>query len=429
MTTTAVDITKHPCFNEEAKGVCGRVHLPVAPKCNIKCNYCDRRYDCVNESRPGVASAVLSPGQAVRYLEQVLAREPRISVVGIAGPGDPFANPEETLETMRRIRERFPEMLLCVSTNGLALPRYLDEVAAVGVSHVTVTVNAVDPQIGQKIYAWVRDGKVIHRNLSGARVLLERQLASIRGLKERGIVVKVNTIVIPGVNDHHVPEVARAMAALGVDVLNCMAMVPNAGTPFEHVPEPSHGQMAEIRDRAEAHLPQMKHCQRCRADAVGLLEEDQSAEFASCLEECAGHLELETEGRPFVAVASLEGVLVNQHLGEAATFQVWGPDATGQGFRLVEEREAPPKGGGVDRWRALAAVLHDCRAVLVSGVGEGPRAILGDAGVAPVEMSGFIELGLQAVYSGSELTAFRRRRAGAGCSKGMGCKGDGAGCG
>src|SRR5512134_2449252 len=109
---TALDITKHPCFNEHAKGVCARVHLPVAPKCNIKCNYCDRRYDCVNESRPGVTSAVPSPVQALRYLNQVMAREPRTTVVGIAGPGDPFANADETLETLRLIRERFPEMLL-----------------------------------------------------------------------------------------------------------------------------------------------------------------------------------------------------------------------------------------------------------------------------------------------------------------------------
>lgn len=424
-----LDLSRHPCFNEEAKGVCGRVHLPVAPKCNIKCNYCDRRYDCVNESRPGVTSAVLSPAQALRYVERVVEREPRISVVGIAGPGDPFANPEETLETLRCIRERFPEMILCVSTNGLALPAYLDEVAAIGVSHVTVTVNAVDPAVGQQIYAWVREGKVIHRNLSGARVLLERQLASIRGLKERGIVVKVNTIVIPGVNDHHVAEVARTMAELGVDVLNCMAMVPNAGTPFGDVPEPTCEQMAAVRERAEVHLPQMKHCQRCRADAVGLLEEDRSAEFASCLEACAGELELRTEGRPYVAVASLEGVLVNQHLGEAASFQVWGPDDGGVGFRLVAERDAPPKGGGVERWRALARVLGDCRAVLVSGVGDGPRAVLADEGVLPVEMGGFIELGLQAVYAGTDLAALKRRRVGAGCSKGLGCKGDGAGCG
>ncbi|MHB8766096.1 MAG: radical SAM protein, partial [Deferrisomatales bacterium] len=237
-----LDLAKHPCFHEEAKGVCARVHLPVAPKCNIKCNYCDRRYDCVNESRPGVASAVLAPAQALRYLERVVALEPRTAVVGIAGPGDPFANPAETLETLALIRARFPEMLLCVSTNGLGLPAHLDEVARLGVTHVTVTVNAVDPEVGARVYAWARDGKVICRGRQAAELLLSRQLEAIRGLKARGVVVKVNTILIPGVNDGQVAEVARVAAGLGADVLNCMAVIPNAGTPFAQVPEPTCAQ-------------------------------------------------------------------------------------------------------------------------------------------------------------------------------------------
>ena len=90
----------HPCFNEDAKHTSARVHLPVAPKCNIQCNYCNRKYDCVNESRPGVTSSVLAPFQAVEYLKDLDSRMDNLAVIGIAGPGDPFANAEETLETM-----------------------------------------------------------------------------------------------------------------------------------------------------------------------------------------------------------------------------------------------------------------------------------------------------------------------------------------
>ncbi|HBD08941.1 MAG TPA: nitrogen fixation protein NifB, partial [Syntrophobacteraceae bacterium] len=255
-----LDLARHPCFHEDSKHHHGRIHLPVAPKCNIKCNYCDRKYDCVNESRPGVASAILTPSQALRYLERVVEKLPNLAVVGIAGPGDPLANPAETLEILRLVRERFPDMLLCLATNGLALPDYLDDLAQIGVSHVTVTVNAVDPEIGHRIYAWVRHGKVIYRGARGAEFLLERQLESIRGLHARGIVTKVNTIVIPGVNDEHVIEVARVMAELGVDILNCMPVFPNANTPFENVSEPTHDQMAAIRGVAGELLPQMHHC-------------------------------------------------------------------------------------------------------------------------------------------------------------------------
>ena len=233
-----MNIANHPCFNPGACKSFGRVHLPVAPRCNIQCKFCNRKFDCVNETRPGVTSAVLSPGQAMVYLEGVFAQKGNISVVGIAGPGDPFANPEETLETLSRVRSRYPEVILCVATNGLNLPPYLDELERQKVSHVTVTVNALDPAIGAQIYSWMRVGKRVLRAEEGAGVLLERQLEGITGLKERGIVVKVNSIILPGVNDGHIVSVARRMADLGVDLVNAMPYYPNAGSEFEHLAEP-----------------------------------------------------------------------------------------------------------------------------------------------------------------------------------------------
>ena len=165
------DYEKHPCFNPEAKGKYGRVHLPVAPKCNIKCNFCDRKYDCVNESRPGVTSTVLTPEQAGIYMARILEKEPRISVAGIAGPGDPFANGPETIATLRTIRKNHPEAILCVSSNGMGIFPYIKALADIKVSHVTITVCAVDPEIGKKIYRWVRDGKVVYRGLQAATLL------------------------------------------------------------------------------------------------------------------------------------------------------------------------------------------------------------------------------------------------------------------
>lgn len=420
----APDPSRHPCFNASVKDSCGRVHLPVAPRCNIKCNYCNRKFDCVNESRPGVTSAVLSPVQAVRYVGKVLEVEPRITVAGIAGPGDPFANPEETLDTVRLVRKEFPGLLLCISTNGLGLPAYLDELEELRVSHVTLTVNAVDPAIGAKIVSWVRDGKVIYRGFKGAELLLERQLRAIEGLKRRGITVKVNTIVVPGINDGHVEEVARRMAELGADVLNCMAMHPNGDTPFEAVEEPGCEMMDGIRGKARNHLPQMTHCTRCRADAIGLLGHDRSRELRRDLLDSSRWNPVGSE-RPYVAVATLEGMLVNQHLGEAKSFQIW--SKTESGFRCIEERVAPEAGGGLERWKRLAEILGDCRAVLVGGIGENPRKVLSTDGIEPIEMNGFIAMGLAAVYDGGRAQEWKVRKAG-GCSKGAGCTGNGEGC-
>ncbi len=424
MTTTA-DRANHPCFNPAVKGQFGRVHLPVAPHCNIKCNYCDRKYDCVNESRPGVTSTVLAPDQALVYLDRVLEKEPRISVAGIAGPGDPFANAEATMETVRLISEKHPQMLLCLSSNGMNIGPHILELAALNVSHVTITVNAVDPAVGEKIYGWVRDGKILYRGRQAAELLLGRQLEAVRRLKAAGITVKINCIMIPGINDHHIPAVAEAMRDLGADLFNCMALFPNAGTSFADILEPGKQELAAMRARAEEFLPQMRHCTRCRADAVGLLGEDRSTEMQGCLAACATLPPPAPADRPYVAVASMEGILVNQHLGEAETFQVF--ERQGEEYRLVAERPAPPQGGGVRRWISVGRTLNDCRALLVSAVGQTPAEILRESGLRVVEMNGFINEGLKAIYEGGNPAILKTRQTKS-CSSG-GCSGTGVGCG
>ncbi|MBD3398008.1 radical SAM protein [Candidatus Micrarchaeota archaeon] len=420
-----IDRDKHPCFNIAAKGSCARVHLPVAPKCNIKCNYCNRKYDCVNESRPGVTSSVLEPAQALTYLREVVARLPETTVAGIAGPGDAFAEPIKTLETLELIREEFPEMILCLATNGLNAADYVDELARLDVSHVTITVNCVDPEIGAKIYAWVRHGKFVLRKKRAAEILLEQQLKTIELLKSRGIIVKANTIVIPGVNDKDLEAVSLKMARMGVDIQNLMPIYPNDGTPFEDIASPSDEFMGSVRAKAENTISQMTHCTRCRADAVGLLESDRSAEFHGCMQSCAERPVDDDPRKPYVAVATMEGILVNQHLGEAPRFQIW--EKNSQGFNMIEERTAPEPGGGDARWRELTKILQDCRAVLVSGIGEKPRKMLSEKNILPVEMDGYIHRGLEAVYNGIDLSGLKARRKAPGQLNG--CLGGGTGCG
>lgn len=273
-----INSLRHPCFNARVKGKFGRVHLPVAPRCNIKCNYCNRKYDCVNESRPGVTSAVLSPHQALDYLHNVLEQDTRIAVVGIAGPGDPFANAEKTMETLHLIRRHYPDIILCLASNGLNLVPYIPQLVELRVSHVTITVNGVMPGVVEEFYSYVQDGTVIYRGTQAAELLLERQLDAIKQLKQHGIIVKINTVIVPGKNDFHIKEIAAVMKTLGVDFLNCMALLPNKETPFANIPEPGRQRMEHLRTMAAQYLPQMRHCTRCRADDVGLLGMDRGKE-------------------------------------------------------------------------------------------------------------------------------------------------------
>lgn len=263
------DIGNHPCFNGSVRHKYGRVHLPVAPRCNIKCNYCNRLFDCANEGRPGVTSRVMRPKESMAYLASAMAASP-ISVAGIAGPGDPLANPDQTFTTLRLVRRKHPHLLRCLSTNGLYALPYIREIIRYA-SHVTLTVNAVDAEVGSRIYKWIRLGDRIHTGIDAASIMMERQLEAIRQLKSAGIIVKVNTVVIPGINDGHIEDVAKTMSQLSVDMYNAMPLFPVKGTPFGDIPEPRPAEITGLRKRASAHLPQMNHCARCRADAAGLI--------------------------------------------------------------------------------------------------------------------------------------------------------------
>ncbi len=413
---------KHPCFDEEARHTHARVHLPVAPRCNIQCNYCNRKYDCVNESRPGVTSSVLEPFQAVRYLKELDKHIDNISVIGIAGPGDPFANPDEVLKTLREVKAEFPNRIFCLSTNGLNLEPYIDEIAALDVTHVTITINGVNPEITSQIYRWIRFNKKVYRGEEGARLLLERQLACIPLLKAKGITVKINYIIIPGINDHHVDETARVVKELGADLINCMPLIPTGGSNFETMPKPDQKMIFRVRAEAKHHLPLMTHCARCRADAAGLLGQDLKEAY-TILQEISSNVAEDESKRPYVAVATYEGHLVNLHLGEAKTVYIF--RQTLNGFQFVEERTMPDKGGGDQRWIDVARLLIDCRALLVGGVGDNPASILKECGIKVVQMTGMIDEGLDGIYNNLPIRSIKKADA---FRCGSECKGNAQGC-
>ncbi len=161
------------------------MHIPVAPKCNVSCNFCSRKYDCVNESRPGVTSQILTPEEARDKFNIVKEKVKNLTVVGIAGPGDPLANFEEVKKSIELIKEESPDITFCLSTNGLMLPFYADEIVKLGISHVTITINAVDPKIGGRVYKFIN---YLGKNFSGEEagdIILNNQLSGLRYISQK----------------------------------------------------------------------------------------------------------------------------------------------------------------------------------------------------------------------------------------------------
>jgi nitrogen fixation protein NifB len=266
----------HPCFSKEAHHKFGRIHLPVAPACNIQCRYCIRKYDCANESRPGITSRVMTPYEALDRVRTMVDRQDNISVVGIAGPGDPLAN-DATFDVMGSIHKEFPELTLCVSTNGLYLPDRLDELVKSGVRSLTVTINAVTPEIAEKVYSWASyNGKRLTGKEAATRIL-NNQWRGLTNAIDAGMIVKVNTVYIPGINDVEIPLIAWHAGERGADIMNIMPLIPQAE--FEGRERPSREMISKKRAECEQHIPQMSHCRQCRADACGILGEDKDMEL------------------------------------------------------------------------------------------------------------------------------------------------------
>jgi len=424
-------VFNHPCYSEEAHHYFARMHVAVAPACNIQCHYCNRKYDCANESRPGVVSELHHPLQAVKKVLAVAATIPQMTVLGIAGPGDPLANPERTFETFRMLAEQAPDIKLCVSTNGLSLPDHIDELAKHNIDHVTITINCVDPDVGALIYPWIFWKNKRIKGREGAAILIEQQQKGLEMLVAKGILVKVNSVMIPGVNDKHLAEVSRIVKAKGAFLHNVMPLISEAehGTFYGMTGQrgPTSEELQALQDECSGDMNMMRHCRQCRADAVGLLGEDRGDEFTMDKIEqmdinypeamkmraevhAAINEELESKRiakntkvqlvsiessrqkevtrAVLMAIATKGGGVINEHFGHASEFLIY--EASSSGVRFIGHRKtvAYCEGGDTcgDGESALdksIKALAGCEVVLCSKIGYEPWVPLEAAGIQP----------------------------------------------
>jgi nitrogen fixation protein NifB len=423
-------VQDHPCYSEDAHHYFARMHVAVAPACNIQCHYCNRKYDCANESRPGVVSELLTPDQAVKKTLAVAATIPQMSVLGIAGPGDPLANPARTFETFRQLALKAPDIKLCVSTNGLALPECVEELARHNIDHVTITINCIDPDVGAKIYPWIFWNNQRIHGRKAAAILIAQQQKGLEMLVAKGILVKVNSVLIPGVNDEHLKEVSKLVKAKGAFLHNVMPLIAEAahgtfyGLMGQRSPRPD--ELKALQDACAGDMNMMRHCRQCRADAVGMLGEDRGDEFTldkieamdidyeaamvvraafraqamAELEAKRRHKEKASQilrfqprvakpaGRPVLMAVAAKNGAVAAHFGHAKEFLVY--EAAADGVKFVGHRKVEQYCAGNETCGDAESVLErsihalaGCEVVLCSRIGIDPWRDLEAAGIQP----------------------------------------------
>ena len=383
MTPSATSRESHPCFGLASRSRVGRLHLPVAPRANSRSRFADS-----TRIKPA-----MQPEEALRWLARTVADGNEIGIVGISGPGDPLATPGPTLRTLRLVREKYPEISLCLTTCGLGAAPFAGELAEIGLSHVTLLVDAVDPAIAQKMYAWIRPSTKTVPLEEAAKVLVDEQLAAIKAFKEAGVPVKINTTVYPGYNADHLETVAATVAELGADI---MAVVPF--WPGEAVGEfpavPDMDLLETVRDKAAIHMDLMPAWEACGESLVGLKESGRGEAHAIALPK-------PTRERPNVAVVSASGMDVDQHLGHATKALVYGPREDGLAC-LLEARDLPAPGSGETRWETLAELLSDCFVLLTSSAGQNPREVLSRNGLTVFITDGEIAPTVDVLYGGGK---------------------------
>jgi nitrogen fixation protein NifB len=225
----------HPSPWTGARFKFNRLTLQVPSDHNVGFNYCDKSYTKVSNLK-----------EAMARIDAAAKSDPRLRVIELSGLGDALAS-RLTFDILHQIKEAYPYFTTCVETNGLLLPKKLARLQELGVNAIKVTVNAVDVEVGSKIYSFVRLSGRTLRGKEAFEVLSLNQLEGIRNAADAGMLVEVTAVYIPGVNAGHLEEVARTVRTLGAYVMNVVPLEPVGRFAGHVVPSVAEVELAKRR--------------------------------------------------------------------------------------------------------------------------------------------------------------------------------------
>ncbi len=389
-----------------------RIFVPVSKKCNVQCNFCDRKHDCCNAGKYGQISSIISVDEVENYLQEAFTEKPDISAIEVAGVAEPFATPVETLNIVSKINELYPDKFLCITSNGLEIAEYAERLAQLNVVQVSIAVNAVKPIVGAEIYEWIYYKKKTLFGVEAATVLIERQKIAVEALKKQGVSVKINTVVIPKVNENHIEDIAEQMAKLGADMQDCLLFYPVEGTEFSELFYSNTTSYSKAMLKAAKYLPQVSP----------LYETINKSQTKSDVAFFSDKTEIKKifKQKPNIAVCTTDGKYVDLHLGAAP--QLWIYTWKNDQVELLEKR--PVESNIENRWDALASKIPDCHYLLVAGVGGSPLQVLDTYNIETIALEGSIAETLKHMFQGNNVPEEQLKRLGK-CGFGSTCSGPG----
>jgi nitrogen fixation protein NifB len=258
----------HPCWAENRHAIHSRLHLPVAPDCNVRCIYCNPKLGAsCHITKPGISERVMTVQEAVDCAVSLIESDSSIKIIGISGPGEPLYN-ASTFEVLFHLRDMLPHAEFCLSTNGLLLQDKLPSLLESGVKTISVSVSAIRPETASKIYKYLIYHGTRYLGDDIGTIIIQKQLAGISSASNAGIHVKVNSILMTKFNEQEMIDLSRAIRNAGAKLQNIIPLVPCY--PHLKIHQPSSALLNETRSACSKYIRQFRHCAMCRSDVFGV---------------------------------------------------------------------------------------------------------------------------------------------------------------
>jgi len=169
-----------------------KLRVSITDKCNLKCRYCNPGDSKIIGHQP-----VISKEKLIAICREIVAQG--VSEIRITG-GEPTVHPE-FIEITKALSE-LPIKKLGITSNGVMIDKYLEQLIPLR-PHLNFSLDGMSADTFHKA--------------TGLN-LFDRVMHSILNAKNLGFPVKINTVLMRGINDHEIESFMAFSAIHGIEV-------------------------------------------------------------------------------------------------------------------------------------------------------------------------------------------------------------------
>lgn len=189
------------------------LRISLTDKCNLRCRYCVPQCG-VDKLEHG---KILSFEEIVRIADVLVSLG--ITKIRFTG-GEPLVR-RDAVSVIRDVASLRPDLSVGLTTNGILLKEYLPDLYKAGVRNINISIDTLN----EKRY----------ESICGINSLT-RVLDSASSCIDMGMRLKINTVLVKGLNDCDIPDLASLAADEDIVVRFIELMPVGCGALFEGIP-------------------------------------------------------------------------------------------------------------------------------------------------------------------------------------------------